>query len=89
MFFSALEIVKYIATMDETEDIGEYLAIFSLGDELNKEICKFLSENCSVCENTTSQKEVLSDTSEEHSSATDICFSDVSEEYFDSDDENA
>ena len=89
LFISALEISKHLKTIEEVKDLSEFLSIFSLGDELNREIIRFISQDFSEFFNTfhgDNTEEVFSESSND-SFDSDLSpgESEITDEYYDSD----
>ena len=85
---SALEVSKHLKANEDVEDLKEFLTIFSLGDDLNQEICKFIIKETSAFFNQCSPVETSDDNSEHtvggDSSESDKSLSDLTDEYYDS-----
>ena len=87
--FSALEVSKQLQANDNV-DLEEFLMIFSLGDDLNKEIFKFVSEGTSAFSKQFSGVESFEATGSEDtdagsdSSESEESLGDLTDEYYDS-----
>ena len=81
--------------IEDVEDILEFLTIFSLGDNINRKILKFLKEvSLNYAKSDNSKDHVGDDSSEESysedegSAESDNSPDEVTDEYCDSDEEN-
>ena len=91
--FSALEVSKQIQVSKEEEDLKQFLTIFSLGDNLTKDILNFVTEGtyafvnqCSAIEDDDGGDDGSSDETDggDYSESEDnLC--DLTDEYYDSD----
>ena len=70
--------------MEEVHDLREFLTIFSLGDELNREILRFICQDSPAFFNDDNTEEVLSESSDD-SFESDLYPGEITDEYYDSD----